>query len=176
LTSSLPVQTVFVRTDGSTAAEERVRTLAAVSVPQSRSKVSADLAGGSGWTGVADILPYAMVFILILTACSLTVSVITGVLERRRPFAQLRASGVSLGELRRIVLLETGAPLAVTLLLGVGLAVLQSLIFIAPSDWILPSGRFLAGLAVGAVAAYGVSLIALPFMSSATRLDSVRYE
>ncbi|MFF5294586.1 FtsX-like permease family protein [Paractinoplanes globisporus] len=176
LTSSLPVQTVFVRTDGSTAAEERVRTLAAGAVPQSRSKVSADLAGGSGWTGVADILPYAMVFILILTACSLTVSVITGVLERRRPFAQLRASGVSLGELRRIVLLETGAPLAVTLLLGVGLAVLQSLILIAPSDWILPSGRFLAGLAVGAVAAYGVSLIALPFMSSATRLDAVRYE
>ena len=50
---------------------------------------------------------------------------ITGVLERRRPFALLRASGVRLGELRRIVLPETGVPLAVTVLGAVAVALLR---------------------------------------------------
>lgn len=104
----LPVQTLLIPTDGTPAAQERIRTLAAVTVPLSRSKTSDDLAVGPmlDVTALATVLPYAMVFVLIFTACSLTVSVIAGVLERRRPFAVLRASGVRLGELRRIVLLE----------------------------------------------------------------------
>jgi hypothetical protein len=173
----LPVQTLFVPTDGTTAAQERVRTLAAAAAPLTRSKTSFDLASRPVvLDAVTDLLPYAMIFVLILTACSLTVSVITGVLERRRPFALLRASGVRLGELRRIVLLETGAPLLVTLVLGVGLATVQSLAFVPPSEWVVPSARFLAGLGVGAVIAYAVSLIALPFMETATRLDTARFE
>jgi len=121
-------------------------------------------------------LPYGMVFILVFTACSLTVSVISGVLERRRPFALLRASGVRLGELRRIVLLETGAPLAFTVVLGVGVATLQSLVAVPLKNWILPSTEFLTGLGAGIVAAFVVSLIAMPFMDTATRLDTVRFE
>ena len=42
--------------------------------------------------------------------------------------------------------------------------------------WFLPSGHFLAGLGAGTVIAYGVSLIALPFMAAATRVDAVRFE
>ncbi len=176
--AGLPVQTLFIPTDGTPAAQERVRTLAAVTVPQSRSKTRADLATGPliNTNGFAAILPYAMIFVLLFTACSLTVSVITGVLERRRPFALLRASGVRLGELRRIVLLETGAPLAVTVLFGVGVAVVQTFALIPPGEWILPSSEFLLGLGVGALAAFAVSLIALPFMDAATRHDTVRFE
>ncbi|BCB83247.1 FtsX-like permease family protein [Phytohabitans suffuscus] len=174
----LPVQTLLVPTDGTAAAQERVRTLAAGTVPLSRSRTSDDLAVGPllDVTALAGVLPYAMVFVLVLTACSLTVSVITGVLERRRAFAALRASGVSLGQLRRVVLLETGAPLAITVLFGVGLATLQSLATIRPDDWILPGVEFVAGLGGGVLAAFTVSLIALPFMNAATRLDTVRYE
>ncbi|WP_433366150.1 FtsX-like permease family protein [Actinoplanes sp. CA-142083] len=173
----LPVQTLFVPTDGTLAAQERVRTLAAVAAPLSRSKTSFDLTSRPVvLPAVTTLLPYGMSFVLILTACSLTVSVIAGVLERRRPFALLRASGVRLGELRRIVLLETGAPLAVTLLLGVGLATVQSLAVVPPSEWVVPSAQFLAGLGVGAVIAYAVSLVALPFMETATRLDTARFE
>jgi hypothetical protein len=174
----LPVQTLLIPTDGTPAAQERIRTLAAVTVPQSRSKTSDDLATGPplDLTSTANVLPYAMVFVLTFTACTLTVSVITGVLERRRPFALLRASGVRLGELRRIVFLETGVPLAFTVLLGAGLATLQSLATIPPKDWTLPSAEFLAGLGAGVLAAFAVSLTALPFMNTATRLDTVRLE
>jgi FtsX-like permease family len=174
----LPIQTLLIPTDGTLAAEERIRTLAAVTLPLSRSKTSEDLATGPplDLTAFADVLPYGMAFILIFTACSLTVSVITGVLERRRPFAMLRASGVRIGELRRIVLLETGAPLAVTVLFGVGLATVQSLATIPPGNWFLPSTGFFAGLGAGVLAAFAVSLIALPFMETATRLDTVRFE
>jgi hypothetical protein len=174
----LPVQTLLIPTDGTRAAQERIRTLAAVTVPQSRGKTSDDLAAGPllDVTAFGTVLPYATVFILIFTACGLTVSVIVGVLERRRPFALLRASGVRIGELRRMVLLETGAPLALTVLLGVGLATVQSLATIPPDRWILPSGEFFAGLGGGAAAAFAISLIALPFMDTATRLDTVRFE
>jgi hypothetical protein len=177
-TGPLPVQTLLIPTDGTPAARERVRTLAAVTVPQSRSKTSEDLATGATLdvTALGNVLPYATVFILLFTACSLTVSVVAGVLERRRPFALLRASGARLGELRRIVLLETGAPLAVTVLFGAGLATVQSLATLPPGDWVLPSTGFLAGLGAGVVASLAISLIALPFMNAATRLDTVRFE
>ncbi|GFJ93934.1 hypothetical protein Prum_075760 [Phytohabitans rumicis] len=174
----LPIQTLLIPTDGTPAAQERIRTLAAVAVPLSRNKTSEDLTAEPllDLTLFASVLPYATVFILLFTACSLTVSVIAGILERRRPFALLRASGVRIGELRRIVLLETGAPLALTVLFGVGLATVQSLATIPPKDWILPSGEFFAGLGVGVLAAFAVSLTALPFMDTATRLDTVRFE
>jgi hypothetical protein len=174
----LPVQTLLIPTDGTAAARERVRTLAAVTVPSSRSRVSDDLAAGPPVDvhAFAAVLPYAMVFVLVFAACSLTVSVIAGVLERRRPFALLRASGVRLGELRRIVLLETGAPLALAVLFGAGLAAVEVLAPNRPADWVLPSGEFFAGLGLGALAAFVVSLAALPFLEVATRLDTARFE
>lgn len=68
------------------------------------------------------------------------------------------------------------APLALTVLFGAGLATLQSLAMTPPKDWILPSAEYFAGLGGGVLAAFAVSLIALPFMDTATRLDTVRYE
>lgn len=174
----LPVQTLLLPTDGTTAAQERIRTLAAVTVPSSRSRTSEDLAAGPALdvSALGTVLPYALVFVLTFAACGLTVAVIAGVHERRRPFALLRASGVRLGELRRIVLLEIGAPLAFTVLSGAGLATLQALVTVAPRDWILPTTGFLVGLGVGVLAAFAVSLAALPFMDTATRQETVRFE
>jgi len=175
----LPVQTLFIPTDGTSAAQERVRTVAAATVPLSRSKTSEDLPGRSllgPVTGLETMLPYVMVFVLLVAACSLTISVINGVLERRRPFALLRASGVRLGELRGIVMLEIGIPLALSALVAVGLATLNMAATVPPNEWVLPSGTYLAGLGVGALVAFAISLIALPFMSVATRHESIRYE
>jgi len=175
----LPIQTLFIPTDGTSAAQERVRTIAAVTVPLSRSKISDDLPGRTLFgsvTGLETMLPYVMVFVLLVAACSLTVSVINGVLERRRPFALLRASGLRLGELRGIVMLEIGIPLALSALGGVGLAMLNMYATVPRGEWVLPSGTFFAGLGAGALAAFAVSLIALPFMNIATRHESVRFE
>jgi hypothetical protein len=175
----LAIQTLFIRTDGTVAAQERVRTVAAATVPLSRSKTSQDLprrsaAGSVG--GLATVVPYAMVFVLLVAACSLTVSVINGVLERRRPFAVLRASGMRLGQLRGVVMLEIGLPLALSVLGGVGLALVGTLAALPPGEWNLPGTGFFAGLGAGALAAFAVSLVALPFMDLATRHDTVRFE
>ncbi|GAB3827069.1 ABC transporter permease [Dactylosporangium cerinum] len=175
----LAIQTLFIRTDGTVAAQERVRTVAAVAVPLSRSKTSQDLprSGAAGSVGgLAAVLPYAMVFVLLVAACSLTVSVINGVLERRRPFAVLRASGMRLGQLRAVVVLEIGLPLALSVLGGVGLALLATAVALPPGQWNWPDPGFFAGLGVAALAAFAVSLIALPFMDIATRHDTVRFE
>jgi hypothetical protein len=177
-TASLPVQTVFVPTDGTLAAEERVRTLAARLVPSARTQTSGDLAARRtaefGW--VDGVLPPAMAFVLLVAACSLTVATVSGLMERRRPFALLRASGVRLGELRRIVLLETGLPLMITALGGVGTAVLVMYVSAPREEWRLPEVSFFAGLGIGVLAALAVSALALPLMDVATRHDSARFE
>ena len=177
--ADLPIQTLFVPTDGTVAAQERIRTAAAVAVPFSRSKTGQDLPRGGGLgsvTGLEAMLPYAMVFVVLVAACSLTVSVINGVLERRRPFAALRASGMRLGQLRGVVMLEIGVPLALGVLGGAGLGLLNMWVSVPREQWVVPGGGFFAGLGAAALAAFAVSLIALPFMDAATRHDTVRFE
>jgi hypothetical protein len=176
--AGLPVQTVFVPTDGTLAAEERVRTLAARLVPSARTVTSGDLAARTtaelAWVGA--VLPPAMAFVLLVAACSLTVATVSGLMERRRPFALLRASGVRLGELRRIVLLETGLPLVITALGGVGIAMLVIYVGAPREEWRLPEVSFFAGLGIGVLAALAVSALALPLMDVATRHDGARFE
>lgn len=176
--AGLPVQTLFVPTDGSLATQERIRTFAAVTVPSARTVTNGAIATRhlAAIDGYDALLPPLMVFVLIVAACSLTVSVVSGLMERRRPLALLRAAGVRIGELRRIVLLETGVPLALTVLGGVGAAILVAYTSVPRDEWMLPSAGFFAGLGIGAVAAFALTLIALPIMDVATRHDSVRFE
>jgi hypothetical protein len=176
--ASLPVHTVFVPTDGTLAAEERVRTLAAIAVPSARTETSGELAARTTteFAWVDGVLPPAMAFVLLVAACSLTVATVSALMERRRPFALLRASGVRLGELRRIVLLETGLPLVITALGGMGTAMLVTYMTVPVGEWELPDATFFAGLGIGVLVALAVSSLALPLMDVATRHDSARFE
>jgi ABC-type antimicrobial peptide transport system permease subunit len=90
-------------------------------------------------------------FVLLVAACSLTVGMLAGVIERRRPFALLRASGLRLGELRQVVFLETAA-------------------------WAWPDVGVFAMVGIGVLAALILSTMALPLLDAATRHDAVRYE
>jgi hypothetical protein len=173
-----PVQTVFVPTDGTLAAEERVRTLAAIAVPSARTETDSELLARTAeeFAWVDGLLPPAMAFVLLVAACSVTVAAVAGLMDRRRPFALLRASGVRLGELRRIMLLETGLPLVVTALGGMGAALLVTYMITPSEEWGLPAASFFAGLGLAVVAALAVSSLALPLMDVATRHDSARFE
>jgi hypothetical protein len=176
--ASQPVQTVFVPTDGTRAAEERVRTLAAIAVPSARTETDRELRARTTeeFAWVDGVLPPAMAFVLLVAACSLTVATVSGLMERRRPFALLRASGVRLGELRRIMLLETGLPLVITALGGMATATLVTYMITPGEEWGLPDASFFAGLGLAMVAALAVSSLALPLMDVATRHDSARFE
>jgi energy-coupling factor transporter ATP-binding protein EcfA2 len=100
----------------------------------------------------------------------------SGLMERRRPFALLRAAGANLGELRWTALLETAVPLVLTVLGGVGVAILTTYAAVPSADRVLPSAGFFVTLGVGVLAAAAVALITWPLMDAATGHDSVRFE
>ena len=176
---TLPLHVILVPTDGSTAAQERVRTLAAVAAPYSLARTNEDSAAQSSARsaeGVDATFRLAMAFVLFVAACSLTVSVIGGLIERRRPFALLRASGVRLAELRSIALQETAAPLLLTTAAGVGVGLLVSHLALKEGDWVVPDPAFFAAVGIGALVALGVSMLTWPLMDVVTRQDAVRFE
>ena len=107
-----------------------------------------------------------------------TVALTAGLIERRRPFALLRASGMYLGELRRTVLLETAATMTVVSVVGAGIGML--LAFAAAQQggvqWRWPGWDVYGLIGGGVLAALLFSLIALPLLNITTRQDDVRFE
>jgi ABC-type antimicrobial peptide transport system permease subunit len=103
---------------------------------------------------------------------------LAGVVERRRPLALLRASGLRPGELRQVVLLETAAAMLVTAAVGVGLGMVSSYAFALFGDmaWTWPDAGVLAIVGTGVLVALVLSTMALPLLDAATRDDAVRYE
>jgi hypothetical protein len=183
-----PILALFVPTDGTTADVERVRTIAIQTAPYGLSRTADDwtaarFAGSA--TGFATFFQYAMLFVILVAACSLTVSVIATLVERRRPFALLRASGMPLRQLRHMAFLETALPLVVTAVASVGiplasLAVVNLVYSLASLDspplFAWPSGSFFASAGIGLAVAVATSLLSWPIMDEVTRHDSVRYE
>ena len=180
------IHSILVPTDGTTAGIERVRTEAMLAAPYGLARTSDDWVAGrlaASSTGYARIFQVAMLFVIVVAACSLTVSVIATMVERRRPFALLRAAGMPLGQLRQLTLFETAIPLVVTALVGVALGLGQLVVLFLLSSaspdasqvaW--PDLGFFATAGIGLVAAVAVSLLSWPLMDTVTRHDSVRYE
>jgi ABC-type antimicrobial peptide transport system permease subunit len=99
-------------------------------------------------------------------------------LERRRPFALLRASGVRLGELRRVVFLETAATMVLTSAVGIGLGMLLGYAATrrAGLTWTWPHTEVYAYACGAVLAALVLSTLALPLLNAATSFDAIRYE
>ncbi len=129
----------------------------------------------------------AIVTLTLITAgCSLAVTVGGSLIERRRPFTLLRVSGVSLGTLYRVVLLEAALPLvlvsaiAAGIGIGVGIPVVKSLIKdFAPSGFTYPThpsiGYYLA-LGGGLIVSLGLVIATLPLLKRVTKPEDVRFE
>ena len=120
----------------------------------------------------------AAFFVLIIGAFGLAASMVGGLIERRRPFALLRASGVYLSELRRSVLLETAATMAVVSVVGVGIGMLLAYGSTRQggADWRWPGADVYGLIGGGVLAALLFSTIALPLLNLTTRHDAVRFE
>ncbi|MGH3682620.1 MAG: FtsX-like permease family protein, partial [Natronosporangium sp.] len=176
-----PVVDVYLPTDGSLAAENRVRTRAANLVPNAiinTDRDPVDYALETLFVDVDRLVSVAGGFVLLIGACSLTAGMVGGLIERRRPFALLRASGMRLGELRRVVLLETTATMVVTSALGVGIGLLGGYAAARQGEavWSWPDLQVFAVAGSGVLAALGFSALALPLLDLATRHDTVRFE
>jgi hypothetical protein len=121
----LPVNAVVVATDGSARSLERVRTTLERAFPFQGQPIgveSLDPSNARLLTMIQDMTDIIIVASLIIAACSLAVSVVAGLGERRRPFSLLRLTGAPTKLLHRVVALESALPLllvaAVSIVVG----------------------------------------------------------
>jgi ABC-type antimicrobial peptide transport system permease subunit len=175
------VDLLYIPTDGSLAVENRVRTEAANLVPNAIINSDRDPIDYELETFFQDMDRFAAIaalFVLIIGAFGLAASMVGGLIERRRPFVLLRASGVHLGELRRAVLLETTATMAVVSVLGAGIGMLLAYGSTRQggADWRWPGAEVYGLIGGGVLAALLFSTIALPLLNVTTRHDNLRFE
>ncbi|WP_444951846.1 FtsX-like permease family protein [Micromonospora ureilytica] len=179
----LPVGAMVVGTDGSAAAVERTRTVLEVAFPTfwTGPNVPGDFESDfantmRGWEQLANVVIVAS---LALGGCSLAVSVIGGLTERRRPFSLLRLSGAPVRILRRVVALESAVPMLAVAAVAIGMGLLAAHLFLrAQMDYTLvaPEPRFYVIVVVGLVACLGVIASTLPLLERITGPETARSE
>ncbi len=175
------VSNLYIETDGSLVAENRVRTRVANAIPNAIINSDRDPIDYQLETFVRDfdrLGAVAAFFVVIVGAFGLSAAMVGGLIERRRPFALLRAGGIHLGELRRAVFLETAATVAVISVVGAGVGMLLAYGASrqAAVDWRWPGLDVYGLIGGGVLAALLFSTVALPLLSLTTRHDAVRFE
>jgi hypothetical protein len=117
-------------------------------------------------------------FTLMLAGVSLLVLAVEHIRERRRPLAVLAASGVPTGSIARSLLWQIGVPigLGVVVAVGTGVALAALVMRLATASLVVDWSGVL--LMSGAAVLLGllVCLVTLPFLRSATRIESLRTE
>ncbi|MEU5090083.1 FtsX-like permease family protein [Streptomyces sp. NPDC021356] len=177
--AKLPVQLVYVATDGSTAAMERVRTLLATAYPHQQARTVDDWGTDlqqelAGWRQLADVV---LLTTLPIAGCSLAVSVVAGLSDRRRPFALLRLTGAPLRLLQRVIGLESTLPLLAVSAISIGTAFAASALFLKSQmhyDLVSPGVAYYALVVVGLVASLGIIASTLPLLKRITGPEAAR--
>ena len=127
-----PILSIVVNTT-SPAALEQARTILIRAFPQGRFP-----ARGVEWQAesarqLVQFQQLANVVILAslpIAGCSLAVSVVGGLSDRKRPFSMLRLTGVRLRTLRGVVALETVVPLLIVAAVAIGMGFLAAHLFL----------------------------------------------
>ncbi|GAA0967678.1 ABC transporter permease [Acrocarpospora macrocephala] len=179
-TATWPISALYVQTATDEAAQERVRTQAALLLPGSRSATRGDLQAFDlrQLRELEGGLRIATLFVLFVAGCALTVAVVDGLLQRRRPFSLLRVCGVRLAELRAVVLLEAAGPIiaatAGAAILGLCASYLLSRI--AGAVWSAPDPGYALALGSGVLAALAMIASVLPLLGKLTEPTATRFE
>ena len=174
-----PVHALYVFTTGA-AAEDRVRAAGAAVLPAAITQTRTDQVrlDDRQLRELNNGLRTGTAFVLLVGACSLTVAAIGALVERRRPFALLRAAGMHLAELRGVVLLETALPLVVTTLVGgfLGFAASAAVARSSGQPWHPPGPGYLLAMLGGLAVAGLVTGLTLPLIAATTRPQAVRFD
>jgi hypothetical protein len=179
----LPVQAIFVGTDGSTSAIERARTALELAYPYQVFPPSTigDLSA-AGARETIEFEQLAEVVILVslpIAGCTLAVSVAAGLTDRKRPFSLLRLTGAPLGILRRVVALESAVPLLITAVISTGLGFLAAGLFLsAQMGYSLrpPGAEYYVIVLAGLAASLGIIAATLPVLNRTTGPETARNE
>jgi hypothetical protein len=180
--ASLPVEDLYVDTGGSSVPLEQARTTIELAYPSAGTPTTvSDISPGNAqllasWRQLADVVILAS---LVIAACSLAVSVASGLVERKRPFSLLRLTGTPLGVLRRVVALEAAAPLSVIAALSAATGLLAAQLFLRSqlSETLQPLGlHYYLIVAAGLAAAFGIIASTLPLLEHITGPEVSRNE
>ncbi|NMO53714.1 ABC transporter permease [Actinoplanes sp. TBRC 11911] len=181
--ATLPAESIVVLTDGSAAAIERARTAlekgysgyaVAPHVPGDFESDFADTL--RGWQQLADVVIVAS---LAIAGCSLAVSVIGGLTERKRPFSLLRLSGAPVQVLRRVVAFETAAPMVTAAVIAMGMGFLAAQLFLQAQmgyTLVAPGAAFYGIVIAGLAACLGIIASTLPLLERITGPETARSE
>jgi predicted lysophospholipase L1 biosynthesis ABC-type transport system permease subunit len=116
---------------------------------------------------------------LCIAGCSLAVSVVAGLNDRKRPFSLLRLTGVQLSLLRRIVVLESAVPLLVIAVLATGAGFLAAELFLkSQMGYSLrpPGAEYYITVLTGLAVSLGVIASTLPLLRRITGPETARNE
>lgn len=104
-----------------------------------------------------------------------------GLVDRKRPFTLLRASGTPVSVLSWLVLLEAALPLVTATLVAAAIAYGMSLLAflrLAPAGTAIPQpGRdYYTIMGIGLAVAFAVSTLTLPLLRKMTAPTAIRFE
>lgn len=127
----------------------------------------------------ADLAYIGIGVTLFVAVASLIVSTIGGLMERRRSLYTLRLGGMRLGQLKRLVMVESVAPLVITSILSCGIGVWTGAVFTKMFSTTLKpvlTPTYFMVVGAGLVAAIiGIYLI-LPMVDKLTRAEANQTE
>jgi len=187
--SDLYLGAVLVRADN-TATLEKVRTLLTTYTALSGSNLAPETFGEIGQTRATKVVEaeriafFVVALTLVVAGCSLAVTVVGSLVERKRPFTLLRLSGTPTSTLYKVVLLESVLPLVSAALVAAGMGFALTAVAIKAlsasaglSVAVATPGlayylTMVAGLAISLI----VVLITLPLLSSITKPDNAHFE
>lgn len=177
--SRLPVRALYATTDGSTSAMERMRALFTRTYPTHEARMADDWSSAGqqklqGWRQLANVV---LLTTLPIAGCSLAVSVVAGLSDRRRPFAMLRLTGAPLQLLRRVVGLESAVPLLVVSAISIAAGFASAAMFLKSQmkyDLASPGAVYYGLTAFGIVASLGIIASTLPLLRRITGPEAAR--
>jgi hypothetical protein len=178
---ALPLATVYVSTDGSQSAIEKARTSLENAYPfQRKAPETFSEQDAEHTEQLSQYQQLAEVVILAsipIAGCSLAVSVVGGLNDRKRPFSLLRLAGTPVGVLRRVVAVETALPLVLGAVLATAVGLLAAHLFLKSQlDYSLqpPTPAFYLVVLAGLVTAMGIVALTLPVLSRTTGPETAR--
>jgi hypothetical protein len=178
----LPMLSVVVATDGTTAAVERARTALQVAFPlqgppTAVNEITPDI--DRTITEFEDMTDVVIAATLIIAACSLAVSVTSSMSDRKRPFSLLRLTGVPVTILRRIVGLEAAVPLLVVAVVSIAAGLVASDLYLRSELSLtlrVPGPGYYGVLLAGLALSLGIVGLSLPLIQRITGPENARNE
>jgi len=178
----LPALYVVVETTGSTAAIEQARTILERSYPlrfqvSTIAEIRADDPNTARTTAYQRLVDVVILASLPIAGCSLAVSVIAGLGDRRRPFSLLRLTGTPISLLRRVIAFETAVPLLLISVFSIGVGFLASWMFLRSQlseSLHSPGLSYYLLVVVGLIVSLGVIATTFPMLERTTGPEAAR--